>query len=178
MAEYAVLLPWIRTEYGDCLLMEVRSQHVRQPGEVCFPGGRIESGETPAECAVRETCEELGLEPADIEVVSEPETEIMTDGRVVYSVPARIHVEDISRLRISEDEVAEVFLLPSEWIRTNPPAHFDLALTEDKDLPPVLLGYLRHYGEYRRRGTTDYWEYEGHGIWGLTARILKRLTRI
>ena len=43
---YAVLIPLVRTESGDALLMEVRSEKVRQPGEVCFPGGRSECGET------------------------------------------------------------------------------------------------------------------------------------
>ena len=60
---YAVLIPWVKKEDGDALLLEVRSEKVKQPGEVCFPGGRVEPGETTAEAAVRETCEELGLTP-------------------------------------------------------------------------------------------------------------------
>ena len=52
--------------------------------------------------------------------------------------------------------------------------HFDLAATPDEDLPEKLLGYLSHYGSYRKKGQTDYMEYEGHGIWGLTARIIVR----
>ena len=43
---YAVLIPYVKTESGDALLLEIRSQKVRQPGEVCFPGGRMEPGET------------------------------------------------------------------------------------------------------------------------------------
>lgn len=60
MTGYSVLMPFVTTENGDALLLEIRSDNVKQPGEICFPGGRIESGETPAETAVRETCEELG----------------------------------------------------------------------------------------------------------------------
>jgi 8-oxo-dGTP pyrophosphatase MutT (NUDIX family) len=58
MADYAVLIPFVTTEEGKALLLEVRSQLVKQPGEICFPGGRVEAGETPVETAVRETCED------------------------------------------------------------------------------------------------------------------------
>ena len=36
-AKYAILIPWVETGSGDALLLEVRSQLVKQPGEVCFP---------------------------------------------------------------------------------------------------------------------------------------------
>ena len=174
-AKYAILVPLAETGSGDALLLEVRSQLVKQPGEVCFPGGRAESGESAVEAAVRETCEELGIEPDAIEVISELPTLTMGDGREVYPVFARLHIEGIDGLRLSEDEVAEVFLLPVSWLRENPPAHYDLASTADGDLPAKLLGYLSHYGEYRKTGQTDYYEYKSYGIWGLTARIIRSL---
>ncbi|MCI0345842.1 MAG: CoA pyrophosphatase, partial [Chloroflexi bacterium] len=40
-------------------------------GEVSFPGGAIEAGETPAEGALREAAEEIGLDPASVEIVGE-----------------------------------------------------------------------------------------------------------
>ena len=171
---YAVLIPWVKTEDGEALLLEVRSEKVKQPGEVCFPGGRVEPGETNAEAAVRETCEELGLTPGDIEVITELEPLIMGDGREVHPVSARLHISDIGSLDLSKDEVAEVFLLPAAWLAEHEMQHFDLAVMPDEDLPEKLLGYLSHYGSYRKKGQTDYMEYEGHGIWGLTARIIVR----
>lgn len=169
---YAVLIPLVKTESGDALLLEVRSEKVRQPGEVCFPGGRSECGETATETAVRETCEELGLEPEDIEVITELDPLIMGDGRKIHPVEARLNIDRIDSLKLSEDEVSEVFLLPIDWLQDNPPVHYDLANTTDEDLPVKLLDYLSHYGSYREHGETDWLEYEGHGIWGLTARIL------
>ena len=174
-AKYAILVPLVEADHGDALLLEVRSQLVKQPGEVCFPGGKAESGESAAEAAVRETCEELGIGPETIEILSELPPLIMGDGRKVCPVSARLHIDGIDGLRVSEDEVAEVFLLPVSWLKENPPAHYDLASTEDGELPAKLRGYLSHYGEYRKTGQTDYYEYEGHGIWGLTARIIKSL---
>ena len=55
-SEYAVLLPLLQKPDGLHLLYEMRAsslQHHRS--EVCFPGGRMEHGESPAACALRET---------------------------------------------------------------------------------------------------------------------------
>ena len=177
MADYAVLIPFVTTEEGKALLLEVRSQLVKQPGEICFPGGRVEAGETLAETAVRETCEELGLNPADIEVFSEPEieTEMMADGRRVFSVKASISGDLTTKLKLSADEVADVFLLPVSWLEGHAPEYYVLGQAADEELPEILRGYLANYGEFRRRGETYYWEYEGRGIWGLTARIINRI---
>ena len=151
-AKYAILIPWVETGSGDALLLEVRSQLVKQPGEVCFPGGKAEPGESVIEAAVRETCEELGIEPDAIDMISELEPLIMGDGRSVFPVSAILHIKDIESLVLSDDEVAEVFLLPIKWLEENPSTHYDLAETPDEDLPEKLLSYLSHYGEYRKTG--------------------------
>ena len=66
----AILLPVVEVAGRDNLLFEVRSQRLEmQPGEVCFPGGRIEPGETPEEAAVREIWEELHVERQQIEIL-------------------------------------------------------------------------------------------------------------
>ena len=59
-AAYAVLVPLVYRKGEPWLLFEVRADTLgRQPGEVCFPGGRMEGVETPTDCALRETEEEL-----------------------------------------------------------------------------------------------------------------------
>lgn len=51
--QYAVLVPLVEREGKLHILYEVRSQDMRrQPGEVCFPGGRIEGDETPEACDI------------------------------------------------------------------------------------------------------------------------------
>jgi 8-oxo-dGTP pyrophosphatase MutT (NUDIX family) len=56
---------------GELLLTE-RAHHMRShPGQVSFPGGSLDDGETPREAALREAYEEVGLDPAQVEVFGE-----------------------------------------------------------------------------------------------------------
>ena len=68
--QYSVLVPLVEREGGLSLLYEVRAGSLRrQPGEVCFPGGRLEGAESPEECALRETWEELGIPREKIRIL-------------------------------------------------------------------------------------------------------------
>src|SRR3954466_3984821 len=62
-SKYAILLPLLQKEDGVHVLFEVRSLELRrQPGEICFPGGRIDTEDLDEkDAAIRETIEELGI---------------------------------------------------------------------------------------------------------------------
>ena len=66
----AVLIPLVEKEGELHILFEVRQAGIRQGGEICFPGGMIEEGETAEEAAVRETAEELLIPAEKIEVIA------------------------------------------------------------------------------------------------------------
>ena len=70
---YAVLCPLVEREDGLHFLYEVRSRTLSQGGEVCFPGGRMEPGESPEECALRETEEELAIPAREITLLGTPD---------------------------------------------------------------------------------------------------------
>lgn len=65
----AVLMLFGEGPDGPDLLLTERAHHMRShPGQVSFPGGSIDPGETAVEAALREAVEETGLEPAGVEV--------------------------------------------------------------------------------------------------------------
>ena len=52
---FSVCIPLVPTDEGLSVLMEVRASELKtQPGDICFPGGNMEDGETPLECAQRD----------------------------------------------------------------------------------------------------------------------------
>jgi len=173
--EFAVLVPIAETKDGPAYLFEVRSANIRQPGEVCFPGGRMEEGEEPEETAVRETEEEIGIRREDIEVIGRLRPQGMSDGRVITPVVARIRKGALRERSVSDYEVAETFLIPIRWFTENEPRYFELATVPREEIPPLLAVQLANYPDFHRRGTTYYWEYGEHGIWGLTSRILSSM---
>ena len=168
----AILIPVVRDKDGPALLMEVRSLSVRQPGEVCFPGGHIEAGETCIDTALRETYEELGILPSAVNVLQRMEPEWHMEKKYVYPVLAEIDPFEPERLLLQQEEVSEVFTMPFAWLLSHEPAVYDLSDPESEKLPVILRKYLRNYK--RGGNTTYYWAYEQYGIWGLTARILVR----
>ena len=170
----AVLIPLVKEKEGLALLLEVRSMNVWQPGEICFPGGHIEEGESRVDTALRETYEELGISPSSVKVLKELEPERHMGTMLVYPVLAEIDAFEPESLVLRQEEVGGIFTLPLDWLLANEPAVYELGDSENEALPAILQGYL---GNYKRRGTrktTYYWEYENHGIWGLTARLLVR----
>lgn len=177
MSRAAVLIPLIRTDEGAAILLEVRSRNVRQPGEICFPGGHTEKGESAVDTALRETYEELGIPASSVKVMRELEPEFHSDNILVFPVLAMIEPAEPG-LTLLPEEVSEVFALPLAWLKSHEPAVCDLSDPESPDLPLKLRQYLKNYKRIRGGRTTYYWEYGGHGIWGLTARMLYRLRQL
>ncbi|BBH17690.1 coenzyme A pyrophosphatase [Nocardioides baekrokdamisoli] len=66
----AVLMLFAEDEGGPYVLLTERSHTMRShPGQVSFPGGKLDKNETPVEAALREAYEEIGLEPSGVDVL-------------------------------------------------------------------------------------------------------------
>lgn len=162
--ENAVLIALFE-EHGEArVLFERRSNALRRHrGEVSFPGGRVEAGESPVDAALREAHEEVGLDPSTVEVLGWLEP-LRTYSGVSVIRPYVGMLEARPELTVAPAEVAYTF---------------DVALAE-------LLGDGVFREEQWRREADDGVAYVtiyvfdagGETIWGATARILAELCSI
>lgn len=177
----AVLLPLVNEGGRDYVLFEVRSKDLnRQPGEICFPGGKVENGERPDPlvAAVRETCEELGITGREIEVLGPLDIMVTPLGAMVYPFVARVN---ISHLRPNPKEVERVFLVPIDFFLETPPfvTYVEVATRYDKDFPLEKVPPTYKEGwQVRTSYPMYFYQYEDYFIWGLTCRIMYNFLRI
>ncbi len=168
----AVLIPLVEDEDGKAaVLFEVRSRRIIQGGEVCFPGGRVEKGETPAETAVREASEELRLEASDITLIAPMFYMNGISDSSIYS-----YLGSIANYKrtYSEDEVDSIFTVGiDELLKMQPQySRADFVFGQPEDFHYELVPGGRDYSWSKR--IKDYYFYETeHGvIWGMTGEIL------
>ena len=179
--QFAVLCPFVQEEGALSLLFEVRSATLRrQPGEVCFPGGKVEPGESWSDCALRETWEELNIPPSSVELWGMTDFIAHPSGFMMQPVVGLIHPQGFASLCPSPDEVAEVFTVPLEFFRTTPPAvhYYTLTPSVPDDFPYAEIGFPDGYPFQGGRVEEPIWHYGGHVIWGLTARIVRNLVQL
>ena len=148
---YAVVVPVIWDEAAPALLVEVRAAGISQAGDPCFPGGRIEPGETPAQAASREMEEELGIR-------AEPERFL---GRLPTVHTILGHQTDVFVCSVSPAEAAGVRPDPTEVSRVlRVPVSFFLADPEAASYPVdghviwgMTAGAIRHFcAAWKRAG--------------------------
>ena len=175
-SEFAVLVPLVERPDGLHLLYEVRSSALQhQPGEVCFPGGHIEGSETPLECALRETQEELGVDASQIDLVG-PLDFILRGTGIVYPFLARLRVGDPSRISYSTGEVASLFTVPLDWLRQHPPEIYrHVYRPHPTDFPYADVGVPDDYPWAKLVLEVPIYHGLPHPLWGMTARITQHL---
>lgn len=156
----AVLMPLVERRGGLAVLLTRRSDHLRDhPGQISFPGGRVEPGDAgPLATALREMDEELGIDPAHVGVAGYLPAQAVVTGFVVTPVvgflPGDIAVRPDAR------EVAEAFEVPLRYV---------LDPINLRESTRVVHGLEVPVFEYT---------YSGHRIWGATASMLHTLARL
>ena len=155
-----VLLGMIERSAGLTLLFTERSPDLKDhPGQVSFPGGRIETGDDgPVAAAIREAEEEVGMGRRLVSVAGCLEDLLTVTGFLVTPVVAFVDAE--YRPVADGREVAEVFEVPLQY------------LLDERNIRST---HRERLGTRIRVYEIDY---EGHRIWGATASILVQFLSI
>ncbi|MGJ9459078.1 NUDIX hydrolase [Oceanobacillus sp. CF4.6] len=173
----AVLVPLVEIDNETHLLFEVRSLNMRsQPGDICFPGGRIDRGDPdPKYCAIRETTEELGIHSENIKDVIPLDYVVNDLGRIIYPFVGRI--ANINEIIPNKSEVEEVFTVPLSYLLNTEPEQYkvNFHITPEDDFPFHLIVGGEDYNWQVRHINEIFYKYEEKVIWGLTAKILTHL---
>jgi 8-oxo-dGTP pyrophosphatase MutT (NUDIX family) len=155
----AVLLGLFEHEGDPTLLFIRRSSTLRShSGEIAFPGGGVDlTDASPIMAALREAQEEIGLDPARVEVlgVLHPVFTVVSNYLIVPVVA--FLPEGLGTLQLQASEVTEIILVPLR------------GLTDPRNF---------HTEEWMRGGQTRtvyFYDYGSYRIWGATARILHAL---
>lgn len=156
----AVLVPLFEDQGEWHVLYTRRTESVdAHPGQVSFPGGRVEEGDAgPQQAALREAEEEIGLRPADVHVLGLLDSLLTVTQYLVAPVVAAIPWP--YALALNAHEVASTFAVPIRWL--SDPANLEAR-------PRPTASPARHPIVYY------FQPYRGEVIWGVTARITVQL---
>lgn len=163
----AVLVPLVQRDEGLMVLLTRRTAHLHDhAGQISFPGGRVDADDTTrVTTALREAREEVGLHPAEIEVIGHLPDYLTGTGFVVTPVVALVSVP--YTLAPDSFEVAEVFETPLAYLMN--PAHHEVRAVRWFDEHTEFV--RQFYAMPWQRHETRYF------IWGATAAMLRNLYR-
>jgi len=156
----AVLLALHDGPRGAEVVLTRRSRDLRRHrGEISFPGGRLDDGETPEEGALREAHEEVALDPGAVELVGRLST-LATVVSLSHIVPVVGRLQGRPELRPAAAEVERILHVPLVEL-TEPDAFRE-----------------EHWGEGALERSIYFFELVDETIWGATARILVELLSV
>ena len=157
--EASLLIPILTFKKDLEILLTKRSNNLKNhPGQIAFPGGKKDkSDSSPIETALRETQEEVGLNPKNVEIIASLPSHKTATGFVIKPYLGLINQSFSETLR--QGEVDEIFTVPYEYILNEK----NFSIQTRKWNGSQRSYYVVPYGPYY--------------IWGATARILLNLSR-
>ena len=157
--EASVLIPILTFKKDLEILLTKRSNSLKNhPGQIAFPGGKKDQiDSSPIETALRETQEEVGLNPKNVEIIASLPSHKTATGFVIKPYLGLINQPFSETLR--QGEVDEIFTVPYEYILNEE----NFSIQTRKWNGSQRSYYVVPYGPYY--------------VWGATARILLNLSR-
>lgn len=186
----SVLAPFIRIDNEYHLLFEKRARHIRQPGEISFPGGGFDPDRDAdtRDTAVRETVEELGVPRSAVVAFRRIGTVTAGSSAAVDVYPGVIRIDALEKLRPAASEVEEIFTVPFNHFAAIEPDRYliraemhsyriDAQGKRVVTFPAKELGLPRQYHESwtGRDHQILVYSWKEHRIWGMTARVVRSL---
>ncbi len=168
----SILIPLIKNNDDISILFEIRSKSLKkQPNEICLPGGRIEKGEDELEAAIRETSEELCLNPDNISIIGASDTLITPFNYLIYTFFGFLNNYNYT----FNNEVKEIFTVPlSKLISQKPACHYiNVSMRPNDDFPYHLIQNGKSYEWGKSTYPVYFYEYNDKIIWGITAKIIR-----
>ncbi|MDR0596776.1 MAG: CoA pyrophosphatase [Clostridiales Family XIII bacterium] len=183
----AVMLPLVRGAGGELsLLYEVRADELKkQPGEIAFPGGKMERGETPEQTAVRETCEELCVPESAVRLIRQFDYIVSYSNFTIYSCVGEIDAGALAA-EPNRGEVKDTFLVPlSFFVDGEPEVYVNRVAPVIADgFPYERIKFRDGYSWREGQSTVPIyvWREPNTGveriIWGLTAQLTRRFAEV
>ena len=153
----AVLVAITERAAPGMLLLHRPSNMRAHPGQIAFPGGKIDPGESPTEAALREAYEELGIDAALVRVIGTGD---------VYRTHSGFEITPVLGVVPPDIKITPNPMEVAQWFEA-PVAHvLDPANHEQQ--------YVEWEGSMRAYYQIDWQE---HQIWGVTAAVIVNLSR-
>jgi len=153
----AVLIPLIERPEGVSVLLTRRADTLtKHSGQIAFPGGRLDPGETAVEAALREAQEEVALDPAVVEILGLGDAYETGTGFLITPVVGWLVEPPV--VAPSEAEVADIFETPWDFLMD--------AANHRRDFLDMADGDRRWFWAM---------PWEDRYIWGVTAGVIRAL---
>ncbi|MFC0473594.1 NUDIX hydrolase [Halalkalibacter kiskunsagensis] len=170
----AVIVPLIYVDNELSILFEVRSKQLnKQPGEICFPGGKIDpTDSSPEAAAIRELSEEVGIHEKNIDVIASLDILVTPFRGIIYPfVGVLSNLNDVS---INHHEVDHTFTVPVSYLYNYEPKRHTMKMwfEPSDDFPIKVIANKENYSKRYHEIQEYFYYYHNYVIWGLTARIL------